>query len=470
MVELKNQKNKFLEIAQKFYSDETKLIHLSYEKRPFSRSDSAPIYHNFLYALILLRTKQRSKMEEAMHLLERLLHFQIIDGDASGNFPRYIHEYPYSDRRFEVVDPLLAIYWIYRDFSIVLPKELKAKLNLAIQKAVNYLANLIQTTDYTYLIKVQVFSLLKVYGDLFENQSWSSIGQFGLDEAMSLGCNKGWGSVRHLSKMVLYLSLFAQEGDSMHLEVFWSFLKQTWHENIKVYAGPGLNEHFYEGSQEVTLYHYFMDKETKLFDADFMEAALISTNTLTSSSKVQDSLSYALTPFEIHQELSNQYSYSYFNLDKIDWEKRGGFYPFKLMFKGAAKSSDSFVLQMGSFATVEQLDKKKLLITFESDPALELDITFFGNLSSDVEILSNNNKATMFDLSHPIEFKYEYLKVLMTFPNLKSDRGIYGQLLRDNRRSQMIKSFNHIYDWRLYFRKTKSEDKAPFQVQLELIE
>ncbi|MCH9632301.1 MAG: hypothetical protein S4CHLAM6_06330 [Chlamydiae bacterium] len=469
MIELKNQQHKILEYAQKFYSSQTQLIHLSYEKRPFARSDSAPIYHNFLYALILLRTKQRSKMEDAMQLIERLLHFQILEGDNSGNFPRYIHEYPYCERRFEVVDSLLAMYWIYKDFSIILPKELKSKLVGAIQQAVSYLINLIQETDYSYLLRIQIYSLLKAFGDIFQDQEWQNIGQQGLNKALSSGSDKGWGSVRHLSKMVLYLSLFSQKSNSMYLESFWNFLKQSWHKNLSAYTGPGLNEHYYQSSQEATIYHYFMDKKAQLFDADFMEAILIPHIDIESSFEQQTSLSYTLTPFEIHQHQENSYSYSFFNLDKSQWEKRGGFYPFKLMFNRASNACDTFVLQMGSFATVNQISKGKLLLTFENDPLQELDISFFGNLSSGVEIVSNNNKAAMFDLSSPLEFKYENLKVLMTFPNLEPNRGIHGQLLRDNRRSQMVKSFNHTYDWHLYFRKTKSGDKAPFQIQLELI-
>lgn len=465
----KHELQSILNAGQHFYSAETKFIHLSYEQRPFIRKDAIPFYHNALYALALLRTKQRPAMEQGIDLIERLLNFQIPSSESEGNFPRYLHEYPKAMRRFEIVDMLLPLYWIYRDFLTVFSQTAKEQLYQAINEGLKCLVKHGSEHDYSYLLHIQIGSLLRAFGILLNNSSYQEIGNIQLENTLKLGSNKSWGSTRHLSKIILYLSLLHEDAVFSLTHSFWSYLYHSWHQTIGAYVGPGLNEHYYQHRPEPTIYHYFMSKVVSkplptLLDADLMEAILLPTFDI--SHILQPRVSnYELSPFTVGGAQFDNYAYSYFNLDKDQWEKRGGFYPLKIVTKTAEGAVDSLVLQMGTtHVQVQQLNEQKILLVFENGLDHEFDISFFGKVSPRV----NQEQASMFDLSRPIEFEHPYLKIQMSFPSYSKEEGVWAHLMRENRRSQIISDFNNTYDWHLYFRKAKENAKS-FSIQLELM-
>lgn len=475
MLELKKPSNELIEVAQKFLSLDTQLIQMSYEKRPFERAESAPFYHNFLYALILLKTKQRPQIEEGLDLLKRLFHFQIDENENKGNFPRYLHQYPFCDRKFEIVDILLPLYWIYKDFHQIFSKELKAKLSEILEKGVACLVEVTKNQTFSYLLSVQVFCLLKAYGKLLNRHNWQEIGDQGFEKVFSQGVNKAWGSTRHLSKMILYLSLIEDSNDLLYLQPFWNFLFQSWHQSLRSYCGAGLNDHFYQEKSEQTIYHYFMSMQLEqklpvLLDADLMETTLLTPFKITNFSPPLAELHYFLAPFEITQHSEESFSYSYFNLASSEWEKRGGFYPFRLLMKGANSSVDHFLLQMGTYCQMSKLSSKKIEISFSDSGEADLDISFYINLSSGVQILSNGGKARLFDTGYPIEFVFKFFKIKLTCPDQVPNGGVWMQLQQDNSRSQIVKEFNETYDWHLYFRKSKNHLASPFKIHLEIME
>ncbi len=72
-------------------SPQTLLVHFCHEKQGESVNDTIPVYENLLFALALLRMQTVSNILEAKTLFGKILAFQNLE---TGNFPRYIHEYP----------------------------------------------------------------------------------------------------------------------------------------------------------------------------------------------------------------------------------------------------------------------------------------------------------------------------------------------------------------------------------------
>ena len=471
MISLTKKKNLALDVAKSFLSDETSLIHLSYQDRPFTRGDQIPLYHNFLYALILLQNKEKETMQKGMQLVEHLLCFQINEGEYQGAFPKYLHEYPNIERQFEVVDILLPLFRIYQDYSHLFQEIKREKLKEAIQSATAFLYKISNDKELSYLISLQIAVILKISGDLNHEKEWVEKGEEKLSMLLAKGPNKSWGSVRHLSKMILYFQLLNVE-EIFGLDSFYQYLHSTWHPETKSYIGASINEHVYKGDQEPTIYHYYLNKaysedEYPLLDADVFETSLIKDEMPLKNDQLNSILNYSLNPFMVGSVQFQEFGYSFFNLDAKLWEKRGGFYPFRLIMKNQKKEAHSFALHMGSFCEIEKIADTKLLLTIENLPEKDLDVSFYGNHFSDIKIHSNNKKATMFDLSLPIFFKYDSFEVHMTFP--KSTKNVCAQLCLGNRRSQMVDEFNKTYDWNLYFRKTSLTSLEPFKIELEII-
>lgn len=467
MLETKKHINT-LQAAQNFLSESTQWIQMSYEKRPFLRADSAPFYHNFIYAYILLNTKQRPEMEQGIQKLEHLMCFQVNALDFKVNFPRYLHQYPHCDRSFEILDICVPICKILQHFGHILPKELRSRIHQLVTDVMSSLIIWLDTHSAPYLLKIQMYALLIALGTLLKEAIWVEKGRFGLEQLFALGPHKTWGSVRHLSKMILFLGLIEGEAQPFYLQSFWNYLIQSWHSKLLAYQGASLNEHFYQNQPENTLYHLFMSDQfdlprPALADADLMEAELLPTIKQVFDFQPTEHVQYTLNPFSVTQYSKDNYSISFFQMEKDQWEKRGGFYPLKIIMQGDA-TPDHFALEMGSFCTIRPLTCKQFELIFE--PEHELDVSFFINLASNVQVTLNGQKATMFNLEHPIDFIFKNFKISLTQP--ESQKGIWAQLLHNNRRSQLIKEFNHTYDAQLYLRNIQHASRQPLVLILTL--
>lgn len=98
--------------AEKFYCKESSFLH---------DKNLVPFYENILFALLLMKSRNKEKIEQAAWILQR-----ILAHEKSGLFPLYLHEYPSSSpRSFSF---FAALYLIYRDFRHVLEKELRKDL------------------------------------------------------------------------------------------------------------------------------------------------------------------------------------------------------------------------------------------------------------------------------------------------------------------------------------------------------
>jgi len=95
-----------------------------------SVSDTIPVYENFCFALALFRQKTADSVLEGKALIERLLAFQVDDG----NFPVYLHDFPrcWDFHLGAKIAPILIR--VLHDFGTVLEIEYREKLEHSLKK------------------------------------------------------------------------------------------------------------------------------------------------------------------------------------------------------------------------------------------------------------------------------------------------------------------------------------------------
>ncbi|MDB2613549.1 hypothetical protein N9Y92_00125 [Chlamydiales bacterium] len=106
-----------------FVSSRTGFIHWEME-------DVIPIFENFCYTLSLMRTHNRESFLKGKEMLERLLPFQVEDG----NFPQYLHNYPKCYHQWQSVDLLEVFSLIEGNFSHLLGSNLETQFSSAHEK------------------------------------------------------------------------------------------------------------------------------------------------------------------------------------------------------------------------------------------------------------------------------------------------------------------------------------------------
>lgn len=455
---------------QAFISLNTGLLHLNRGHRPFIKDDLIPIAYNFLYQLLLFRMKERGPIEEALRELNHLLNFQIKEGEFKGNFPVFLHEYPNCERSFEIIFSLFPLYWIAKDFSNLIEPKLKAKLFKALEDGMVFVKKMEEGKEFSYILSLEIAALSYALGQLLDRKDWHQEGAKSLVFLAKRGGQECWGSPRSLSKMLIALHLVENEEIQEQWSTFRAYLNKSWYSEGRSYMGPSLSEHFEGENEEQTLYHLYMERRADLPISNFSPITSLEEELLLGGSPLytQESASSLvfLGSYQWENTKSDDYAYSFFNLTGgSSWIKTGGNYPLKCSFKGV-EQSHSFILQMGTETQIQMLSLNKLHLTFMKQPEQELDIAFFWNLSSQAELFIDGIKASMFQLNQKIEIKFPNHTLHLKFPNPSPH--IWGQLMRKNRRSQLIEKDFHFTDGHLYFREVR-EIVDPIEIEIEIV-
>src|SRR5262245_26766287 len=110
--------------GRSYQSPQTGYFHFCYEKGDEEQQDSIPLKENFLFAMALLRTRNKYNMDEGRKILNNLLSFQRPDG----NFPIYLHDFPKCKDPYMGAQLLVPFYWILKVDAAELDGNLKSKL------------------------------------------------------------------------------------------------------------------------------------------------------------------------------------------------------------------------------------------------------------------------------------------------------------------------------------------------------
>ncbi len=94
------------------------------------QSDHAiALYENALYVLALFRTHRLEAITKAKKRL-----FQLLSLQVEGNFPPFLHDYPFCYGRENALNILVVLHLIIRDYSQVIDQQLHDHLKQAIER------------------------------------------------------------------------------------------------------------------------------------------------------------------------------------------------------------------------------------------------------------------------------------------------------------------------------------------------
>lgn len=116
-----------LEKCEPFFSDQTRWLHAN---DPYKTVD---LLQNSYYALLLLRSHQMAKMVEGRELLDRILSFQIKEGEALGLIPIATYQYPICKNKEKAIEMLLVFFCIEKRYGALLEKKSHENLIASIE-------------------------------------------------------------------------------------------------------------------------------------------------------------------------------------------------------------------------------------------------------------------------------------------------------------------------------------------------
>lgn len=216
--------------------EETGLVFVGPECFEGKQGRCAPIYENFLFALLLLRRKCVESTVAAKTLLDRLLHFQDKDPQSSqfGNFPLSVEEYPDCRDWLTSIRIGSVVYLINRFFGHLLGESLFEKLTVCHER-------LLVASDRTKSkISLSAYARALLAMQREDEDRTAALTHFlASPEALSPS---------HLGRIMA----MAMACNCEHEVV--SFANRQWHSLSGGYAGPACKVFQCGGAPEVTLF------------------------------------------------------------------------------------------------------------------------------------------------------------------------------------------------------------------------
>lgn len=469
-----------------FQSPQTGFVHYYFSQPNSSVHQTIPLYENLLFALALLRSRVIENIKEAQTLLSRLLSFQNqVEGLSCGNFPFYLHEYPFC-RDFSVGISLLApFYWILKGFGHVLGQELRQRLERSVDGIVQYGLQADQSRSFPYSVAVRFAASLIGLGGLLERADWQQEGEQRVNRLGEHPLLDSWHHTSHLSDLFVALQMAKLDLNLRPWKEFWQFVSQTWHGPTAAYCGPCISERQDLGEPEVNFYDLFMGYLTgrvshrvQKIKIDHLQAALI--HPLTSSFKLEEEISCIQGSYKQHAWLAIRHADWAFTLLaktlEISERMRKSYTPFRLLWE-SLNATHSFVCQ-GGYAT--------RICYCWNDPVAELyfdlegsvegsiersrEICFYSDIYPDLFITVEGHRATTFEFGQTVALHLGGGRgIKMTFQLIEGEGQFLGHIAHANRPSQMRQEEDkksQAYDWTLFLRTLRRSERCRIKATL----
>ena len=120
-----------------------------------------PFLENSLFCLALFRSKMHEAVHEAKVLLDKLLYFQqMIDTMPNkGNFPLFLHEYPFCRDHYTAVKVAHVLVLIQKEFGAILGDALRARVAHSLQAAIGFIHESINWDNMPLWLKMKAKAL-----------------------------------------------------------------------------------------------------------------------------------------------------------------------------------------------------------------------------------------------------------------------------------------------------------------------
>ncbi|WP_068470371.1 hypothetical protein [Candidatus Protochlamydia phocaeensis] len=457
-----------------FKSPQTGYIHYHHSNSLSLVHQTIPLYENALFILALLKSRLVDNIQEAKGLLNRILYFQCQEGEAAGNFPFYLHDFPNCFEPEQGVQLLAPFYWILKLFGHVLGHELKNRMEKSLSQLIEFALRAHQAKAFPYSLSVRLSAGLIACGILLKNEEWREKGhQAWLEMAQS--CDS-WYATAHIADILIAFQM-AEETLNGAWAFFGKFLRQTWHKQACCYIGPCVRELQEQEEPQVNLYDFFLGylygrfpQRAKKIGIAHLQASLI------------QPFSFHLEELELPYQIEGTYkkqkwmlscrsTRAYTLLEKK--EKAGPsldktYTPFRLVW-GNELHAHTLVCQGGKYERMEfklgsdelqtAQESVELFFDFEQDFNYEgkeqRDICFYFDFHPDARIQIKEQASTTFELGQPITLRLNEQQLSLTFSLVQGEGDFLGHLARGNRPSQIKskeeKSFQ-TYDWVVFLR------------------
>lgn len=467
-------------------SPQTGFIHYSYKKVDENYHHPIPTYENFVFALALLRSRNAENISDAKDLLQRLLHFQSREGESSGNFPIYLHDYPSCKDRLWGAHLLIPFYWIYKNFHHVLGAEIKQSLKMAFIRLQNYCLQTIGQKAAPYPIGFKIAACAKAAGPLLDQGEMAQKGERLYKELMENIDKTAWNTPSALSDLILAHQVLNPTLSENPDKAFWDHLVSTWNKEICTYCGPGWKEYQQGTLPQVTLYDYFMGYLTNKYSLRCftdnpvqLQAALVHPS--------EDRLPDFAFPFERKGMLSGlpwqliQRKEMTVCLiakenDLIEVQEKT-FSPLKILW-GNYRQLHSLVSQGGTSRSIDYSlkdNRAELLYTFTEQAQPDnneknREVAFYVNDENGMNILVEGVPATTFRLGESIAIFSGGVKIVLSFHLELGEGDFVGHIMKSNRPSQMALTGVHrfeAYDREIFLRTIRRTDDCVIKVKVD---
>ena len=220
-----------LQSARKMQNKESGFVHVE---------NGVPFFENCLFCLALFRTKTHESMQEAKILLDRLLYFQQKDPHlpSQGNYPVYLHDYPYCRDHYLAAKAAHALTLIQREFSQILGDSLRERLQTSLGLATCFAQELSKKEALPLWMQVKIAALT---GD------WQFV-----DPSLMREQDYQADAVGHM------LASFYMTADSLEDNWLWRYVVDTYHVPSRSYGGPAFRHLQKEFHQKISLYDYML--------------------------------------------------------------------------------------------------------------------------------------------------------------------------------------------------------------------
>ncbi len=385
-------------------------------------------------------------MEAGKELLDRLLHFQT----PSGNFPIYVHEYPFCRRKNQAWDILFPLFSIREEFFSVLGKELGERFTAAADSALQGILPLSEEADQVTLLQKAV--LCFIYGDLLGRDNLREEGEKALSEPFPATVSV-LGDPFSFSKVLLYFCYLEHRYPLTSFASYLSYASASRDAKSGKYVGFAFRE------------------DNRIFLADVYRALLFEESFDFSRPGYFCSEAVLLKVPEKKQEktpfpglLVKEEAYAIAAFDSAATIPNKGCYPLKITM---TNTPGSLAVRKGSFFLTEISDPETIRCTFYKREDERFDISLFFDRMPGSAPTVRGNRATFFSVED---------EVIISFPDLcfslrgrqKGTHPIRWHLSCENRSSEGGK-VSPFSDWRLYVVETDPEKENELELTVKIL-
>lgn len=473
--------------GRRFQSPQTGFIHYFYSKRDEEGHDTIPLYDNFLFTLALLRFRMKHSVEEAKTLLPKLLAFQNLE---SGNFPRYLHDYPKCFESYQAAKLLPVFYFVQKDYRGILGQELVDQLQNASRNALEYCFSMVKEKEPPFQIAIKMACSAKAFGALWNEKDWIDRGEKLLDklnEESKQDAFGTWFSPQYIGDTLTSLQMIYQEGiEESPWAHFWELLSRSFDPKTFSYVGPSLQDEQYKEEPKCTLYDFALGHLFKTFNYRCflvqpiqLQAALVHTNPNPLIPK-QTPFVYESSVAGYNWVMQRKEAYTISSLQKkghLDPHREKRFQPFRLLW-GDLNKLHTLVCQGGNVSTVDFLmqDEGMQLDVLVDGPVPEdqrggvHELAFFCDREEGLQVFVEEQKATTFKLGDKVTIETETLRIHLRFYMEKGQGRFFGHIMPGNRPSQVAcygKRRFEAYDWQISLRTVQRYSPCELRVMVQ---